>query len=160
FELRTTTNQAFWSTVQELAKVRLTNASVDLVVHGTTVRPTGELHVHADSVQIVRTNREIPGISSLEARIVLNEQVLRIRDFSFTVLNQPATVTGRLALGSNFWTNRREEILKYAKDNADLKVEAPKVQLAPFTAYLPKYLSPQGELMVNLAVKPGGNLEG
>ncbi len=160
FELHTTTNQAFWNAIEKVGKIRLTNAAVDLVVHGTTARPTGEFHATADSVQLLQTNRALPAIGPLDARIALNERALRIREFNLRVLDQPAVVTGRLALGSNFWTQRREEILKYALDNADLNVQAENVKLAPFATYLPKYLTPQGQLVAKVSIKPGRNLQG
>src|SRR5262249_44510547 len=73
---------------------------------------------------------------------------------------EPARFSGELALGTNFWSQRREEIVRYALDNANLRIDASNVNLAPFTAYLPKYLSPQGELKMALNVQSGRKLDG
>lgn len=160
FEMETATNADFWRTISSLTKVRLTNAQVGLKVHGTTRKPTGELHLKADGLALVQTNRPLPGISPIEGRLALNEQVLRLPELSLRIEDQPVTISGEMELGQNFWTQRREEIVKYTLDHAHLHLEGPEIQLAPFTTYLPKYLSPQGRLGVNAEMKPGRNFDG
>ncbi|HEV8544380.1 MAG TPA: translocation/assembly module TamB domain-containing protein, partial [Verrucomicrobiae bacterium] len=76
------------------------------------------------------------------------------------VAEQPVKISGRMPLGDNFWTQRREEILKYTLDHADLRIEAPDVKVAPFAHYFSKYITPQGQLALEAEVKPGQNLDG
>jgi translocation and assembly module TamB len=160
FQAQTVPNEAFWQTISRLTKVHLSNATVRLNVRGTTVAPTGELHVKADGLELQRTNRNLPKIGAFEGRIALNEQALTVPEFSLRVAEQPVTVSGELKLGENFWKQRREEIVQYALDYGTIRMVAPEVQLSPFTEYVPKYLRPQGKLFADIVMRPGRNFDG
>lgn len=160
FEAETVPNEAFWQTVSRLTQVHLSNANVRVSVHGTTRRPTGELQVRAAGMEYRRTDKKLPSVGDIEARVTLNEQVLSIPEFSVRVANQPVDVSGELQLGENFWSQRREELLQYALDHADVRVTAEEVSLAPFTEYLPKYLRAQGKMFADVSMRPGRNFAG
>jgi translocation and assembly module TamB len=160
FEARTATNAPLWELIAARTKLRLTNAALQVAVHGTVRRPTGELHIAADSVHYDLTNRELPQIGPVDMRVSLNEQVLKLRELSLRVAGQAASVSGEMALGENFWTQPREQLLKYTLAHAEARVKAPDVELAPFTTYLPKYLSPEGRLAIDAGMKAGGDLDG
>ncbi len=155
FELKTGTNQPFWSAMADRAQLRLTNAAVDLAVRGSMAHPAGEFHLRADALQILLTNRELPVIGPIEARLALNEQVLRVREISGRVLDQPVRLSGQAPLGTNFWVLPRAGMAAHLRENAEVRLEAPRIALAPFSNYLPDYLSARGELSVDVAMKPG-----
>ncbi|MGZ8900307.1 MAG: translocation/assembly module TamB domain-containing protein, partial [Limisphaerales bacterium] len=160
FEAETVPNEAFWQTVSRLTQVHLSNATVRLSVHGTTREPTGELQVKAAGIEYQRTDLKLPSVGDIQARVVLNEQVLSVPEFSVRVADQPVEVSGELELGENFWNQRREEILQYALDHGEVRVVAPEVNLAPFTEYLPKYLRAQGKMFADVSMRPGRNFDG
>ena len=160
FEAETIPNEAFWQTISRLTKLHLSNATVRLSVHGTTREPTGELQVKASSLEYFSTNRNLPKLGAFEGRITLNERLLQVPEFSLRIFDQPISVSGRLPLGENFWTQRREEIIQYTLDHGELHLEAPQVDLAPFTEYLPKYLRTQGALFADVTMNPGRTFEG
>jgi translocation and assembly module TamB len=160
FQAQSVPNEAFWETVSRLTQVQLSNATVRLSVQGSTRGPTGELHVKAAGLEYRRTERRLPRVGAFEARITLNEQVLRVPEFSLRIADQPMTASGSLVLGENFWTQRREEILQYALDQGEVRVVAPEVNLAPFTEYLPKYLRAQGKMFADVSMHPGRNFNG
>jgi translocation and assembly module TamB len=160
FEAETVPNEAFWQTISRLTKLHLSNATARFSVHGTTREPTGELQVKASSLEYSTTNRNLPKLGAFEGRITLNERLLRIPEFSVRIFDQPISVSGRLPLGENFWTQRREEIVQYALDHGELHLAAPQVDLAPFTEYLPKYLRTQGAMFADVTMLPGRNFDG
>jgi translocation and assembly module TamB len=160
FEAETAANESFWKKIASLTGVGVSNAAVRLSVHGTTRKPTGELQVKGAGLEYLRTNKNIPKVGAFEGRVVLNEQVLGVPEFSLRVEDQAVTLAGKMQLGENFWTQRREEILPYVLDHAELHVDAPEVNLAPFTAQLPKYLRAQGKMMVDASILPGRKLDG
>ena len=160
FRAETVPNEAFWQTLSRFTKVHLSNATASLNVRGTTVAPHGELHVKADGLELLRTNRNLPKIGAFEGRIALSEQVLTIPQLSFRIEEQPMMASGELKLGNNFWTQRREEILQYALDHGTLKFVAPEVQLAPFAEHFPKYVRPQGKMAADIVMREGRNFEG
>jgi translocation and assembly module TamB len=160
FQAETVPNEAVWQTVSRLTKLHLSNATVRLSVHGTTREPTGELHIQASSLEYLNTNRAWPKLGAFEGRITLNERLLQIPEFSVRVFEQPISLSGRLPLGDKFWTQRREEIIRYSLDHGELHVAAPQVDLAPFTEYLPKYLRTQGALSADITMRSGRNFDG
>jgi translocation and assembly module TamB len=160
FQAETEPNEAFWRTVSKLSKLTVSNAALRLQVRGTTREPTGELQVKATGLALMRTNKNLPAIGPFEGRLVLSEAQLSVPAFSVRVEDQPVSVSGKLPLGENFWTQRREEVLPYVLDHAELHVEAPDVNLAPFAEHLPKYLRAQGKLFANVWMRPGRNFDG
>ena len=160
FEVESTANESFWRTVSDLTQLNLSNVSLRGFVQGTTRRPTGRLEIQGSGIEYRQTNGILPGIGGFEGTVVLNEQILAIPAFSFRVEDQPVSISGSLMLGDNFWTQRREKIFDYALNNAELRVDAPLIDLAPFTGHLPNYLRPQGKLKIDARLLPGRNLDG
>ncbi len=159
FEAETAPNEAFWGTISKLSKLNISNAAVRVQVRGTTREPTGELQVKAAGLGLARTNR-LPAIGPFEGRVVLNPQEFSIPEFSARVEDQPVSISGRMPLGENFWTQRREEVLQYVLDHATVHVRAPDVNLAPFTEQLPNHLRAQGKLVADVMMEPGRKFSG
>lgn len=160
FSARSSRNPEFWDILAEKIKMRLTEPQVDLAVKGTMKKPKAELSMSASSLQLLRTNRELPAIENLQANLSLNEQALAIKSFSLEVERQPIRATGQVGLGEEFWSKPREQLEKYILDHSDVRVEASKLAVAPFIRFFPKYARPEGYIEVNLALKPGRQLAG
>jgi translocation and assembly module TamB len=160
FEVESTANESFWKTVSDLTELNLSNVALRGSIQGTTRRPTGRLEIRGSGIEYRQTNGVLPEIGLFEGTVVLNEQLLAIPAFSFRIEDQPVSVSGSLRLGDNFWTQRREEIYDYALNHAEVRVEAPLINLAPFTGYLPNYLRPQGQMKIEAGLLPGRNLDG
>ncbi len=160
FQMETAQNEAFWNTLTNITHVKLTNAAVALDLHGTVQKPTGRIRFSAASVEYLKAKRELPSIGRVDATVLIDEEKLRIPGVSVRVEDQPILVTGQLSLGTNFWQERREEILKYAIENADVRLEATNLHVAPFVRFLPKYLAPSGNIKVDAGLKPGRELRG
>lgn len=160
FEGEAAPNETFWSTVASLTGVRASNTALRLRVRGTTRNPTGDFHLKGASLGYLSTNRSFPAIGPFEGSVVLNEQLLSIPQLSFGVENQPVNLTGKMKLGENFWTQRREEIFAYMLDHAELHVDAPELKLEAFAGFLPKNLRAQGSMVVDASILPGRKLDG
>jgi translocation and assembly module TamB len=160
FQAMSVPNDAFWQTVSRLTKLQVSNAAVNVRISGTPRRLAGELQVRGEGLAYVQTNRALPEVGPFEGKMTLNPELLRVPELSFQVEGQSVQLTGELPLGTNFWTQRREEIAQYALENARARIRAPDVQLAPFTEYLPKHLRAQGELFADVSILPGQNFSG
>jgi translocation and assembly module TamB len=160
FELETAPNSAFWNALTKITQLKLTNAAVALDLRGTVMRPMGTLRFSAASLEYLKAKRELPFIGPVEGTVVLNEDVLKIPRVRIRVEDQSLNLDGTLRLGTNFWTLRREQVMRYAMDNAELHLEAPEVHVAPFVKFLPKYFTPAGNIKINAGIKPGRHLAG
>ena len=160
FSLDTVPNEIFWNQLTNLTGIKVTNAAAKLEITGTVQQPKGSLDFKANSVQYLKARRRLPFIGPLDIRITLNEQIVSVPSSHIRIEDQPMQVHGEVALGTNFWTQRREEIARYLWDNAEVKVEAPEVHVAPFVEFLPMYLAPDGTIKVDAGMKPGQQLVG
>src|SRR4030095_11122741 len=82
---------------------------------------------------------------------------LKIHDFQVLVEDQPIRATGEVPFSSDF-----SAPLKKVPDlqKASARVQIDQARLAPFAPFFPKYVSAQGELTLDLTVRPGANFDG
>jgi translocation and assembly module TamB len=143
-----------------MSRLQITNPSARLELRGTVRNPMGEFDFRADALALDRTNRELPGLQGLKARVSLNAEELRVDRLDGQVEGQAFSVEGEVRLGTNFWAQRREEIAAYLIDNARMRLVAEEVELAPFAQYAPRYLAPRGQMSVDLQLLPSRKLGG
>ena len=82
----------------------------------------------------------------------------RLAEFHLLVARQPVTASGELPLGKEFWDGLGNRKLSIDWKQASGRLRIPPAELAAFGEWLPKTIIPQGELMANLALQPGGTL--
>jgi translocation and assembly module TamB len=160
FTAKSSPNTNFWDTIAGLRKVRLIDPAVALQIKGTPERPRGTIDLTAESLQLRQTNRELPKVEKIRTSLSLNEQRLRIKEFSFLAEGQPFRASGEVELGQDFWSKPREQIRKYVMDHADLRMQATNLAIAPFVRFFPKYAAPEGSANIDVEVKPGRQLAG
>jgi translocation and assembly module TamB len=160
FKLETAPNEVFWGTVAKLTQVKLNNASLGLELHGSIRNPNGTLHLNAGSVKFLKVKRDLPELGPVEANVSLSERLLKISPASIQIADQPLSISGEVALGTNFWNLSRAELLPFIADHVEMSLKAPNVEIAPLAPFISKYLAPTGELSVNVGVQPGRLMTG
>src|SRR2546422_4547138 len=90
----------------------------------------------------------------------LDREVARVKNLNLFIQGQPVTLSGEVPLGRNFWLGalKRKWIVNWEKASAQVKMQD--AQIAGLASLLPKVLSPQGKLTVNVGLLPGGKLDG
>jgi len=117
------------------------------------------VRIGVSQVQLRKAPREMPKIENLAIVIELDRERARITQAKLEVQNQPVTLTGEMPLGQSFWTGlKHKKIPNWEQATARLHVE--EAQVAAFSLLLPRVLSPQGVINLDVSLLPGGNLTG
>jgi len=162
FQLATEPNARFWDFVSQRFGVRIADPKVEAQLQGTLKDVHGTLT--AQSAQIGRSTSTngltLPTMEKFRIDARLERDSIRLSELTFEIDSQPVRVTGDLPIPARLlpeffssgalpdWRRSRARV-----EIADARIEA-------FARYLPKILSPQGLLSVNLEVVPGGELNG
>ncbi|HKS38669.1 MAG TPA: translocation/assembly module TamB domain-containing protein [Verrucomicrobiae bacterium] len=162
FRAATEPNKAFWDFVGNRLGIGITEPRAQLDLRGTLSNVEGDLQLRADLIERRAGTNEwmLPRMERLEMEARLETKRVRLNAFKFEVEGQPVRISGDLPLQghilADFVTGGRLPDWREATG----RVEIVDARIEPLARFLPKVLSPQGNLTVNLAVLPGGKLEG
>ncbi|HYG36524.1 MAG TPA: translocation/assembly module TamB domain-containing protein, partial [Clostridia bacterium] len=141
------------------AGVSLQDPELSVRVNGTWQAPQGEAQLRVRQVHLTQTSREVPALTELQVKVVLDEERARLAEGQILVQGQLVSLTGELPLGKNFWANWDGKTLPdWRRASARLRVE--NAEIAAFEPIFPKLLAPQGELLVDVSLSPGLRLDG
>ncbi|HWH68860.1 MAG TPA: translocation/assembly module TamB domain-containing protein [Candidatus Sulfotelmatobacter sp.] len=149
----------FWNQLAEWSGVRLQEPNLNVELGGTWQEPRGQIKLQAQQLRLRNAKPTFPGLAALEMEVELDRERARLSNGRLLVQGQPVTLTGELPLGAGFWAGLKEKRLPdWQQASARLRME--EADLAAFAELFPKVLSPQGELNLDLALRPGAKLEG
>ncbi len=159
FRAETIPNAPFWRQVSTWAQAELREPRLALAIAGTIDAPTGKITAGANEILLKRgeTNQPIPHFENLYADLSFNRDRVLLDRFELFVEGQPVTASGELPLPKN-WNANWKSVFDWRKASARLKIVD--AQVAPFERLFPKLLSPTGALNLDVAISPGGNLNG
>ncbi|MCU1311481.1 MAG: hypothetical protein JWO20_2606 [Candidatus Angelobacter sp.] len=148
-----------WDKVTTWTGVRLRGPDLNLNLSGTANAPRGEVQLQVRQIQLAKSKQPMPKLDNLQLDLELNRQEAHIAGFQLFVQGQPVTLTGTVPLGEIFWEElAKKRIPDLKKATAQLRMDHAKI--AAFAGLYPAFLSPQGELDVDLSLLPGFKLEG
>ncbi len=155
-------NPSFWHQFAELTGIRLEDPQVSATIEGTWSQPRGSLNLGARHLSPVdgRWVRTFPEVSGLDLRLIGDGEGISLEEFQVSVAGQAVRASGRLPFVLSQWAEVRDDPLAFLEQVADLRIEIPDADLAVLSRHMPDYLAPTGRLQVDVAVRPGGSLEG
>jgi translocation and assembly module TamB len=160
FDATTEPNAFFWEQVTAMTGLLITDPEVRLTMSGTLKKPLGEATIRIGKIAPEASGRlrSWPEIEALDARITGDRTGVALNPLSFRVAGQQVRASGRLPV--NQWTELMKDPLGLAKAKGEARIEIPNAEVAALARYAPAYLAPTGTLQVDVALKPGGQLEG
>ena len=162
FQLATEPNARFWDFVSQRFGVRIADPKVEAQLQGTLKDVHGTLM--AQSAQIGRSpstnGLTLPTMEKFRIDARLERDNIRLSELTFEVDKQPVRVTGELPIPARLLPEFFSSGALPDWRRSRARVEIADARIEPFARYLPKILSPQGLLSVNLEVVPGGELNG
>lgn len=157
--LHTEPKSALWDRLSEVSGVQLNNPNFEAAISGTWQKPEGDLHLSADAFKFGKVREELPKFEKLRLSVHFDKGIARIAEGQLLVQGQPITLSGELPFGDEFWNGLKDRKLPdFDKANALLKVD--RAQISAFASLIPAVLSPEGLFTLNLAIQPGGHLQG
>src|SRR5262249_35102637 len=96
------------------------------------------------------TNRPLPVLEELRTDVELGRAALWLRSLRVVVEGQPLGATGFVPLGTNYSSGWRRFFQWRPATGA---IQVAHAQIAPFARFLPKIISPQGFIDMNLGVR-------
>ncbi len=162
FQAATAPNKAFWDFASQHLGVQITDPTVEANLQGTLQEVEGTLRAQAARLgrSTSTDGTKMPAMENLRIETVLERDRVRLREFAFEVENQPVRLTGDLPIRPGFLHEFISNGALPEWRRARARVEIADARIGPFARYLPRALSPQGRLSVNLGVVPGGELDG
>ncbi len=131
-------------------------------VTGTPSKPQGELSASLASAQwrSNQTELALPRFENLKLAAVLQPESVQLRQFEFQLEDQPVSVQGSWPLPNDAWEKLilNGKVPDWHQASGRLLVE--KAELAPLAQHLPTLLTSQGELHLDIHVRPGPKLDG
>src|SRR5262249_4612767 len=159
FRAATQPNRDFWTEISRWTHFTVLEPAIDFAISGTLESPKGHIAVNVASLELPFRDpqRQLPRLDKLTANLDVVPGRLRLHDFQVLVEDQPIRASGEIPFGNDFSVP--------LKKLADLKKASARVQidharLAPFARFFPQYVSPEGELTLDLTIQTGLNFDG
>ena len=158
FHLTATTQpqSIFWEKITAWSGLGLLAPDLRLDLSGTWQAPLGTVQLQASQIRF-RKNPKIPPVDHLQFSLKLDREKARIEECRFLVQEQPVLLTGELPLGERLWSGETRAP-DWSKAEGHLLIE--RAQLAAFSPLFPELLAPQGELSIDVSMKPGAIFTG
>lgn len=153
-------NPYLWDQVARWTGIGLREPGLKVDLTGTLEAPQGRITLAAARFEPLRLGRPAPPLEGLFIQLDLDRERARLAEFRLLVARQPVTASGELPLGKEFWDGLGNRNLNIDWKQASGRLRIPPAELAAFGEWLPQAIQPQGELMANLALQPGGALHG
>jgi len=159
FLATTQPNPNFWAQVSKWTRVTLQQPSIDLAISGTLQAPKGRIGMSVASFDLPTRDaqRKLPRFDRLDADIEIVPNRLQVHALRVFVEDQPIRAMGEVPFDNDF-SARLKDVVDLKKATGHVQIDH--ARLAPFAPFFPKIISPQGELTLDLTVKPGANLDG
>jgi translocation and assembly module TamB len=158
----TTPNKIFWDGLTGLIGFQLSDPLVDLSLRGTLSRPEGVAYLKAERLEWKVSTNTIapPTMERVQVAASFEQGRVQLKTFSVELEGQPVRASGELPLGKHFWTElvRKGELPDWQQSRGRLEIVDARLDL--FARYLPKVLSPQGRLSLEVEIQPGARLAG
>ncbi len=152
-------NALLWNQLPKATGVTLVNPQFEADLAGTWHAPAGIIRLRAEKIELPKRTNEMPELSNLELEVEVDPLKARLRTGQVLVQGQRVSLFAELPLGPPFWAGlRKRQAPDWIQGRARLQIQ--EAELAAFEPLFPKILAPQGDLSVDLALLPGGRLEG
>lgn len=161
FDATTEPDAAFWADLRAATGVEL--AAPRLAVHasGTWRAPKGEATLDTTRVALdpARFPQQWPAIGPVHVRVTGDQNEVRLERFAVAVEGQRVQAEGSVPLAGN-WDALREDPLAFLQEKAELRLQIPDAEVAPFVRFAPALLAPKGRVQADLRLTPGGDMRG
>ncbi len=149
-----------WDKIASATGLKLQEPNLAARLDGTWAKPEGEITMKVQRIELARIEHPLPSVENLDFAAVMDRTSARISRCSFQIEKQPVSITGQIPLGESFWSGLRHsrQLPDWHQATAHLKID--NAQLAAFTSYFPKILSPSGTASADVSLEQGGNLRG
>lgn len=160
FEAFTEPNSVVWDALAQWTGVLLREPDLKMEVAGRWNAPAGQIGLRVRQIEFSRVERPLPSVRDLQVDVDLERDTARLRRMDVFIEGQQATASGEMPLGEEFWVNliRQQRLPDWRKASGIVRIDS--AQLAPFAAFVPELLNPQGEVSAHLRLQPGGELGG
>jgi translocation and assembly module TamB len=157
--LATVPDPQFWREVSNWIGMGLVDPRVQLDVSGPLASPTGRLTAYVRELhpELVSSNGPLPRLEQLSAEMEVSKNVLRLNSLRMLAEGQAVQAYGQVPMGTNLAANWRN-FFPWAQ--ATGRVSMARAELAPWSRFLPRVLSPQGVLSLELALRPDAQIDG
>jgi translocation and assembly module TamB len=154
------TNSIFWHEIATATGLSLNGPQLKVDVDGTWGAPHGQITLSAQCIQFPHIKHPLPTLEQIDLSAEVNPSEVRVSRFRFLLDGQPVQLTAQMPFQKDFWSSlmSRRRLPDWRGTTAHLKIENAK--LAPFADLMPEILSPQGAVRADLALRPGGVLNG
>lgn len=149
----------FWEQLARWTGLEITQPNLRARLSGTWDEPLGQVALHAQSLHFLTGSTNLPVFKNLAFNLDISQQQARLTEGQVLVQGQRVQLTGQLPLDEDSWTGL---LKKQPPDwtRASLQLKIPAADLAAFEPLVPNVLAPQGTLTADIALKPGGKLDG
>lgn len=160
-EASTEPKAAFWGELSEATGIELVAPRVTAHVTGTWRSPRGTAELTAARVALdpTRFKQNWPAIGPIELRLTGDANAVTLQRFSVAVEGQQINVEANLPLAGN-WGKLRADPWSYWQDKAELHLEIPDAEVAPFVRFAPQLLAAKGRVQADVRLSPGGEMHG
>jgi translocation and assembly module TamB len=159
FSLSTKPQGLLWQKFTEWTGAVLQDPDCNVSLSGTWDRPDGTIDFRARQVDFPHARQQIPTLSDIRLHLTMDRDRARLTEAQVLVQDQPVILTAEMPLGHNFWLGLKQKHLPdWQQTSAHLQINH--AQLAPFAPLVPKVMSPQGTVNLDLSLAPGGKISG
>jgi translocation and assembly module TamB len=149
----------FWEQLARWTGLEITQPNLRARLSGTWDEPLGQVALRAESLHFLTGHTNLPVFKNLALNLDINPQQARLTESHVLVQGQRIELNGQLPLDQNAWTGfLKQQPPDWTRGSLQLKI--PAADLAAFEPLVPDILAPQGILTADIALKPGGKLDG
>ena len=149
----------FWNEFTLLTGVKLKDPRLNLKLTGNWESPRGQVDLRARELRLQKALTNLPTLTELTIKLQLDKNQARLIDTHLLVQGQPVTLQAQIPLGPRFLSDLQEKKLPNL-DQASAQLRIQDAELAAFEPLFPNILAPQGNLHLDITLKPGGKLSG
>ena len=156
-ELDLDRNASFWKWVGDSCGLALVDPRVAVRVAGTLKAPRGEATVAVDRILMParQGTGRLPAVEELRARVVGDGASLRLQEFSARLSGQTVKASGRLPLPAEWPGGGWSGWQAWISSHLDAELAVPETRLEAFASIADRWISPNGSVAIEVALKPG-----
>jgi translocation and assembly module TamB len=143
-------------------RLEISQPDLRLRISGTPDKPSAELTAGVTKLswQSKTTPSPLPKLENVQVAVEVYPDAIRLEKFTAKLDGQPVAATGEWPLSAEDWRDLWSDKKLPNWNKAQGRLELNEAQLAAFSIYLPKMLSPEGQLRAALELKTGKRLAG
>jgi translocation and assembly module TamB len=152
--------QAFiWERLARWTGLEINQPNLRARLSGTWDEPLGQVAFRAQGLHFLAGHTNLPIFKNLVFNLDISPQQARLTQGQVLVQGQRIELTGQLPLDPDSWTMLlKKQPPDWAR--ASLRLKIPAADVAAFEPLVPNILAPQGTLTADIALNPGGKLDG